>query len=103
MRRAILRTVRTHPEGVSPKQIGIELGEPLSDTGYHCRVLRDCGAITLVRQQPVRGAIQNFYRFTASEPWVLHVLEEEGGSNADMPRSAPPEESTDDDAPDPTT
>jgi DNA-binding transcriptional ArsR family regulator len=81
LRRDILREVRNCPE-ISPRQIATTLDETLSNVGYHCRVLRDCGALTQVRQEPVRGAIQHFYRSDIDDPWVLAVLEQDGADSA---------------------
>ncbi|MBS1843206.1 MAG: helix-turn-helix transcriptional regulator [Actinobacteria bacterium] len=74
VRREILREMKELPE-TTPRQIAVELDEPLSAVGYHCRVLRDCGAIRLVRQESVRGALQNFYRFDVDDGWALDLLE----------------------------
>ncbi len=50
----------------SPKELtetlGPELKVTLSDIAYHVRVLRDIGAIEMVRSEPRRGATENFYR-----------------------------------------
>jgi DNA-binding transcriptional ArsR family regulator len=77
LRRDILREFQATPE-TSPRQIATTLREPLSNISYHCRVLRDCGAITLVRQAAVRGALQSFYRLSIEDPWVLEMLEQDG-------------------------
>lgn len=76
LRRQILRKVRDTPD-ISPKEVAMALGEPLSNCSYHCRVLREAGAIELVGQKPVRGAIQNHYRLAIDEPWVLELLANE--------------------------
>jgi len=47
---------------MSPKELADELGAPLSDVSYHVRVLRELGAIELVRTEPVRGAVAHYYR-----------------------------------------
>ena len=77
LRRDILRAMRRSGQKVSPRQIAETLGEPLSDVGYHCRALKSCGAIQLVGQEQVRGAIQNFYRVTVHESWALTLLDED--------------------------
>jgi DNA-binding transcriptional ArsR family regulator len=48
----------------SPNDIAEELGENLGDVSYHMRVLRDNGAVELVRKEQRRGAIKHFYRST---------------------------------------
>lgn len=48
----------------SPREVAEELGEKLGDVGYHFRMLRDYGAIELVRTEQRRGAIKHYYRAT---------------------------------------
>jgi len=48
----------------SPREIAEELNEKLGDVGYHVRMLRDYGAIELVRTEQRRGAIKHYYRAT---------------------------------------
>jgi DNA-binding transcriptional ArsR family regulator len=82
-RRVILREVRKYPDGVSPSELAVHVGEPLSNTGYHCRVLRDSGAIALVEQKAVRGAIKSYYRFALADSWALAMLSQEEGAADD--------------------
>jgi DNA-binding transcriptional ArsR family regulator len=49
----------------SPGDLAIELGAPLGVVSYHVRMLRDYDCVELVRTEPVRGALQHFYRATA--------------------------------------
>jgi DNA-binding transcriptional ArsR family regulator len=49
----------------SPGDLAVELGEPLGVVSYHVRMLRDYDCVELVRTEPVRGALQHFYRATA--------------------------------------
>ena len=48
----------------SPRDIAEELGAKLGDVGYHVRMLRDYGAVELVRTERRRGAVKHFYRAT---------------------------------------
>jgi DNA-binding transcriptional ArsR family regulator len=73
LRRQILRTM-AEQDPISPRQISDELREPLSNVSYHVRVLADCGAVTLVDTEPVRGSVQHFYSTTIEEAWALAVL-----------------------------
>jgi DNA-binding transcriptional ArsR family regulator len=73
LRRQILRTM-AEQDPISPRQISDELREPLSNVSYHVRVLADCGAVTLVDTEPVRGSMQHFYSSTIEEAWALAVL-----------------------------
>jgi DNA-binding transcriptional ArsR family regulator len=49
----------------SPGDLAVELGEPLGVVSYHVRMLRDYDCVELVRTEPVRGALQHFYKATA--------------------------------------
>src|SRR6187200_1553712 len=49
----------------SPGDLAVELGAPLGVVSYHVRMLRDFDCVELVRTEPVRGALQHFYRATA--------------------------------------
>ena len=49
----------------SPGELAVELGAPLGVVSYHVRMLRDYDCVELVRTEPVRGALQHFYRATA--------------------------------------
>lgn len=47
---------------VSPAEIARELGLEVSSIGYHVNALAEAGLIEEVRQRPVRGATEHFYR-----------------------------------------
>ena len=49
----------------SPGELAVELNAPLGVVSYHVRMLRDYDCVELVRTEPVRGALQHFYRATA--------------------------------------
>ena len=53
----------------SPKVLAPTLGESPSPVAYHVSQLRDLGRVTLVRVEPVRGAVERFYR--ATDPGLL--------------------------------
>ena len=46
----------------SPAEISIELGENLGNVSYHIRKLWKGGAVEIVEEKPVRGAMEHFYR-----------------------------------------
>src|SRR3954451_17998061 len=48
----------------SPKELAEEFGVSLPMLSYHFRVLNDVGAIELVSETPVRGAVEHHYRAT---------------------------------------
>jgi DNA-binding transcriptional ArsR family regulator len=48
----------------SPAEIARQLGLEVSKVGYHVGALHDAGLVELVRQRPVRGAVEHFYRAT---------------------------------------
>src|SRR3954454_10713188 len=49
----------------SPGDLAVELNAPLGVVSYHVRMLRDYHCVELVRTEPVRGALQHFYKATA--------------------------------------
>jgi DNA-binding transcriptional ArsR family regulator len=58
----------------SPKELATEFGVSLPMLSYHFRVLADIGAIELVSETSVRGAIEHHYRattraFFSDEDW----------------------------------
>ncbi len=48
----------------SPSELAKELQEPLGNVSYHVRILVECEAVELVKTEPVRGALEHFYRAT---------------------------------------
>ncbi|MBN1609256.1 MAG: helix-turn-helix transcriptional regulator [Polyangiaceae bacterium] len=70
LRSQILRILADQPR--SPKSVADELGEPLGNVSYHFQVLQKLDAITLVGEEPRRGAVEHFY--TAC--WRAHVRAE---------------------------
>lgn len=48
----------------SPSELSKELAEPLGNVSYHVRILVQCDAVELVKTEPVRGALEHFYRAT---------------------------------------
>src|SRR3954471_21478215 len=49
----------------SPGDLAVELNAPLGGVSYHVRMLRGYNCLELGRPEPVRGALQHFYRATA--------------------------------------
>jgi DNA-binding transcriptional ArsR family regulator len=50
----------------SPNELAKMLDEGLSQVSYHVIVLKDYGLITLIKTEPRRGAVEHYYRATAS-------------------------------------
>jgi DNA-binding transcriptional ArsR family regulator len=48
----------------SPSELAREFDEPVPNVSYHVKILLENGAIELVKTQPVRGALEHFYRAT---------------------------------------
>lgn len=46
----------------SPNELANELGEDVGNVSYHVKQLVKMEAIELVRERPVRGAVEHFYR-----------------------------------------
>src|SRR5262245_57449838 len=51
-----------HDRVASPVELSRELEEPIGNVSYHVKKLEELGAVELVRTQPVRGALEHFYR-----------------------------------------
>lgn len=64
----------------SPSELSKELEEPLGNVSYHVRILVQCEAIELVKTEPVRGALEHFYRATVRNHF-------DDDSWADLPES----------------
>jgi DNA-binding transcriptional ArsR family regulator len=73
LRRQILQAMSADEE-VSPGDLALRVGAPLSNVSYHVRVLADCSAITLVDTRPGRGSVQHFYRLAIEADWARRVL-----------------------------
>lgn len=52
----------------SARELAEDLEEPIGNVAYHIKVLARIGAIEEVKTEPVRGALQHFYRATM-RPW----------------------------------
>jgi DNA-binding transcriptional ArsR family regulator len=78
LRRRIMDAFLEHEsKELSPKDLANRFRLPLSNVGYHVRVLERCNAITLVRTEPMRGSVKHFYVPTKefrNSPWVLEAL-----------------------------
>ncbi|HZO07609.1 MAG TPA: helix-turn-helix domain-containing protein [Solirubrobacterales bacterium] len=91
LRRRVLRRMRD-VEMISPRELALEFELPLSTMAYHVRVLAGCGAITLVRVKPVRGAIKHYYRSSLEPPWARQIIDLEpwdGTRPGEIPDSPP--------------
>jgi len=62
LRAAIL--ARLYDREASPVELAKEMGQSLPSIAYHARVLHDIGALALVRQRQVRGAVEHIYTAT---------------------------------------
>lgn len=91
LRRQILRRMRDE-EAISPLDLAREFNLPVSNMAYHVRVLASCGAITLVRVKPVRGAIKHYYRSSVEPPWARQIIDLEpwdDSRSGEIPESPP--------------
>lgn len=52
----------------SPSEIAKELGEELGVVNYHARKLESLGMVEIVRERPVRGSTEHFYK-AITRPW----------------------------------
>ncbi len=74
LRRRILRKMLEEGVQISPRELAIDLDEPLSALSYHVRVLAECEAIKLVRTKQIRGSTQHFYRAAMRAQWARTAL-----------------------------
>jgi DNA-binding transcriptional ArsR family regulator len=61
LRQRILQLLAQQEEA-SPSQIAQAIDEPLTNVGYHARVLVKCDAIELVRTEVSGSSVEHFYR-----------------------------------------
>jgi DNA-binding transcriptional ArsR family regulator len=62
----LLATLRDRE--ASPSELAKELGEDLGVVNYHARKLEKLGMVEIVRERPVRGSTEHFYKAT-TRPW----------------------------------
>jgi DNA-binding transcriptional ArsR family regulator len=62
LRAAILKALEDRE--ASPVELAKEMQESLPNIGYHVRALHKLGAIALVRERQVRGAVEHTYTAT---------------------------------------
>jgi DNA-binding transcriptional ArsR family regulator len=74
LRRRILRKMIGQGGQISPRELAIDLDEPLSALSYHVRVLAECEAIKLMRTEQIRGSTQHFYRPAIRAQWARTAL-----------------------------
>ncbi|MDQ2631432.1 MAG: helix-turn-helix domain-containing protein [Actinomycetota bacterium] len=77
LRKRLLRLFVEEGEGLSPKELADFTKQPLVNVAMHVRVLRDQGAVELVRERPSRGAVEHFYKATTlveEVPWARSAL-----------------------------
>lgn len=79
MRRRILREMheRDDDSPISPTQLSESFTAPLSAISYHVRVLEKYGAIRLVDEHQVRGALEHFYISLIRDNPTLRALLDE--------------------------
>lgn len=79
MRRRILREMhdRDDDSPISPVQLSDKFTAPLSAISYHVRVLEKYGAIRLVDEHQVRGALEHFYISLIRDNPTLRALLDE--------------------------
>lgn len=76
LRRRILRMLHEVGEARSPVELHKDLGEPLGNTSYHLKVLRDCNAVVETDSRHVRGAVEHFYAsVVANSPSICEILD----------------------------
>ena len=77
LRRRLWRLYVEEGEELSPKELANFTKQPLVNVALHVRVLRDHGAVKLIRERPARGAVGHFYAATPlvdKVPWARPAL-----------------------------
>ena len=77
LRKRLFRLFIEEGEELSPKELADYTKQPLVNVALHVRVLRDQGAVELVRERPSRGAVEHFYKATGlvdEVPWARPAL-----------------------------
>jgi DNA-binding transcriptional ArsR family regulator len=77
LRRELLKLYVEGGEMRSPKELTLPTNRPISNVGYHVRVLAEKGAIELITVEPRRGSIEHFYKATSlvdEVPWGRAAL-----------------------------
>jgi hypothetical protein len=81
LRRQVLRALNSSREPLSPQEIEVKLGltkerkKKLSNVSYHVRELARRGAVSLVKEEPVRGTRRHLYTSKVADiSWVGHLL-----------------------------
>jgi DNA-binding transcriptional ArsR family regulator len=60
----------------SPNELSNQLAEGVSQVSYHIKVLLEYGLIELTRTEPVRGAVEHFYKATTRTVIGLEMARE---------------------------
>jgi len=89
LRRRILRRMRDE-DLISPRELAEDFRLPVSNVAYHVRVLAKCGAVTLVEETSVRGAVKHLYRSSLEAPWARQIIDLEPTDGADAIIPTPP-------------
>lgn len=87
LRRRILRALASE-EALSPSQLAVALGAPLTNVAYHVRVLADCAAVVLVRTQPAGGSMEHFYSNAVEASWARQILDQSEGEDDEAGESS---------------
>jgi predicted transcriptional regulator len=77
LRKRLLRLYVEAKETRSPKELAVLVDRPISNVGYHVRVLAKHGAVELVAEEPCRGSVEHFYKVTSlveEVPWAWAAL-----------------------------
>lgn len=77
LRRLLLRLCIKEKDSLSPKELALVVRRPLSNVAYHARMLKRHGALQIVHEESVRGAVEHFYeptKLVKETPWVLAIL-----------------------------
>lgn len=74
LRRQLLRRLNGSEEPSSPVRLSEQLNSRPSNVSYHMDVLKKCGAVALVDERQVRGAVQHFYVSRVSDDAMVQAM-----------------------------
>jgi DNA-binding transcriptional ArsR family regulator len=78
LRRQLLRRLNgSSEEPLSPVALSRELDKPLSHVSYHINVLKECGAVALVGEHQVRGAMRHLFVSKVADNAAVQAFLEE--------------------------
>jgi DNA-binding transcriptional ArsR family regulator len=74
LRRRLLRILHGSKKPLSPTKLSEATGVPVTNVSYHMNVLRRCGAVEVVQETQVRGAVEHFYASKVDDNELVEAM-----------------------------